>query len=84
MFDKKKLAMIIGIAPHDGEDKEPADSDSAGEGSEELESIAEEIIVAVKRDEPKALAEALKSFFEVCDSQPHEEGEHEEEESPEE
>ncbi len=41
-----------------------------------LESAAEDLISAVHSKDVKAVASALKAAFEMCDSQPHEEGEH--------
>lgn len=42
-----------------------------------LESAAEDLISAVHSKDVKAVASALKAAFEMCDSQPHEEGPHE-------
>ena len=40
-----------------------------------MESAAEELCNAVHAKDIKAIAAALRSAFEMCDSQPHEEGE---------
>jgi len=37
-----------------------------GESSVELESAAEEILMAMEQKDPKALTEALKAFVEMC------------------
>lgn len=42
-----------------------------------LESAAEDLISAVHAKDVKAVASALKAAFEMCESQPHEEGPHE-------
>lgn len=41
-----------------------------------LDSAAEDLMHAVHSKDIKAIASALKAAFEICDSQPHEEGEH--------
>lgn len=49
------------------------------EGSEEfdpLESAAEDLISAIHRKDIKAATEAIRAAFELCDSEPHEEGPH--------
>jgi hypothetical protein len=49
------------------------------EGSEydPLESAAEDLISAVHSKNVKSVASALRAAFELCDSEPHEEGPHE-------
>ena len=42
-----------------------------------LESAAEDLLSAIQSRDIKAIASALKAAFEMCDSQPHEEGENE-------
>jgi len=42
-----------------------------------LHSAAEDLISAVHSKSVKAVAEALKAAFEICESEPHEEGPHE-------
>ena len=49
------------------------------EGAEEYDSMhsaAEDLIAAVHSKNVKAVAEALRSAFELMESEPHEEGEH--------
>lgn len=41
-----------------------------------LESAAEDLVNAVHSKDIKAVAAALRAAFELCDSEPHEEGEH--------
>ena len=41
-----------------------------------LESAAQDLISAVHSKDVKATCEALRAAFELCDSEPHEEGEH--------
>lgn len=42
-----------------------------------LEAAAEDLIHAVHSKDVKAVAEALRAAFELCDEQPHVEGPHE-------
>lgn len=51
------------------EPDEGADYDS-------LESAAEDLKQALDEGNVKAIAAALRAAFELCDSEPHEEGEH--------
>ena len=41
-----------------------------------LHSAAEDLITAVHSKNVSAVAEALRAAFELCDSEPHREGEH--------
>lgn len=41
-----------------------------------LESAAEDLIQAMNEGNAKAVASALRAAFELCDSQPHEDGPH--------
>jgi hypothetical protein len=53
------------------------------EGSEQsydaLESAGQDLIDAVKSGDAKLVAAALRSAFQICDLEPHEEGPHTEE-----
>lgn len=64
---------LEGAASSDIESKvrEPDD-----EGHESLLLICEELIHAVHAKDVRGTAEALKAAFELCDSEPHEEGSH--------
>lgn len=55
----------------DSKMREPDD-----EGHESLLLICEELIHAVHAKDVRGTAEALKAAFELCDSEPHEEGPH--------
>jgi hypothetical protein len=70
----RKLAQVIiarkkpegGIEPMHAEDEQdPA-----------LMSAADDLISAVHMKDSKAVADALQAAFEICDSMPHEEGQH--------
>lgn len=41
-----------------------------------LESAAEDLVRAVHSKDIKGVAEALRAAFDLCDSEPHEEGPH--------
>lgn len=73
MFDPKSIAKSI----VDAEDMPgmAEESPESGMGDEEL--AAEDVLAAFAENDPKALAAALKSFFQVVDAKPHVEGEHE-------
>lgn len=64
--------------------REPDISESSEEISDSsaIESAAQDLISAIKADDVKAVAAALQAAFEMCDSLPHEEGEHTNEPSP--
>lgn len=62
----------------------PASSDAApvmrkpddGEDFDMLESVVEELISAIHSKDIKSACSALRTAFQLCDSEPHEEGEH--------
>jgi len=87
MKDSKKMAAMIIKGPgHDMEEKMEHDG-AEHDNSSALHSAAEEIMHAMHMKDAKSLMTALKSFWEICDSEPHEEGPHideETEESPQE
>lgn len=56
-------------SPAETETEESKDSDG-------IDSAASDLIVAVHARDSKAVAAALRAAFEICDSEPHEEGEH--------
>lgn len=77
----KKIASVImaKTKPEGGvEDERHEDEQDPG-----LMSAAEDLISAVHAKDAAAVAEALEAAFEILDSQPHEEGEHLEEEEAE-
>lgn len=86
MPNKKKIAtMIIGKSddsPSFVDKGEPGVSKQhVGEGPDSddsyaYEQMAHDIISAVSSHDAKRLVSALKSFFEMCDEAPHEEGPH--------
>lgn len=51
--------------------QEPKSDDSEG-----LEAAASDILDAITAGDKKRLASAIKAAFEICDSLPHEEGPH--------
>ena len=56
-------AMILG--PHAGPEEE-----------DEYQTVAAELILGINEKKPELVSKALKAFFEMCDAEPHEEGEH--------
>ena len=74
MGDKRKGAINAILGPDPKEEKE----EGAGDGAESLHAIADELIKAVKADDPGGVADAFKAMFAECESQPHEEYDQEE------
>jgi hypothetical protein len=52
-------------------------SDSEEDTYDVLESAAEDLMHAMKANDVKGVCAALRAAFELCDSEPHEEGPHE-------
>lgn len=46
------------------------------EEMDEYETVAAEILLAVDKRDPKLLVKSLTAFIQMCDTMPHEEGEH--------
>ena len=81
-FLKPKITTSVVIAKHKPEGGlEPLHEE--GHEMPELVGAAEELISAVHSKDAHAVAEALKSAFEICEMYPHEEGKHIEEEEEE-
>ena len=58
----------------------PKKPDMAKDEPKETQMMAQEIMDAIEKKDAAALGDALESFFMYMDSQPHEEGEHTNEE----
>lgn len=69
-----EAGLSIKIRPPD--EKETTENQEESSNNDGLEAAASDIISAVHMKNHKALAEALKAAFEICDAMPHEEGEH--------
>lgn len=69
---EKMSSVIIARRTKDG----IKDEHEEGEHESGLMSAAEDLIKAVHSKDIKAVASALKSAFEISDSEPHVEGEH--------
>lgn len=72
-LNPRKSAGVI-IAKRVGDKTEPMHEE--GEPEPGLMAAAEDLISAVHMKDAKAVAEAFKAAFEVCESYPHEEGPH--------
>lgn len=59
------------------------DTDNSSSANEGLEAAATDLIRAVHSKDIKQVADALRAAFEICDSEPHEEGPHLNDESEE-
>lgn len=69
--DKKEASVAV---PSDTVKRDP---DEPNEEFDMLESAADELIAAIHAKDSKAVASALRSAFQIADSEPHEEGPHE-------
>lgn len=57
--------------------------DAQDDGDDQgIEACASDILSAIESKDKKSLGKALKALFEICDSMPHEEGEHTSEAEP--
>lgn len=74
--DKKKAATIIVAQMNDPHRAEPEESSD----DEECEALGQEVMDALNAKDGMGLYNALKAVFLKVDSEPHAEGEHEEEE----
>jgi hypothetical protein len=63
------------VAETDGKIKRKSDSEDVQE-YDSLESAVSELYEAMKKDDVKAGCIALRSAFQILDSEPHEEGPH--------
>lgn len=85
--DKKKAVttIIASLQPRSGEmhdipsEQEQPEQHEEQEEMDQFVAVASEIREAFEQRDDHALAEALKSFFQMCESEPHEEGPHENE-----
>lgn len=71
--EKGAVAIILGKLK---KPKHEAEEKAEEKPEESLEACAEELLTAIKADDAAGVAEALKAFFHIADSMPHEEGEH--------
>lgn len=77
-FLKHKIVPVLMVKT-----KAMADGDMVTSSKEEdmgLEEACEEIILAMRSGSKSKMASALRSAFQILDSEPHEEGEHTDEE----
>lgn len=69
----KKNREASASAPPDSIRREP---DDEADSYDSLHSAAEDLLKAVESKNIKGIAEAIRAAFELCESSPHEEGEH--------
>ena len=65
----KLASMIVGGMSDKPEEKEP-DHDP-------FEALASEVVSGMKEGNASMVAKSLKAFFDMCESEPHEEGSNE-------
>lgn len=74
--DKKKMASIIVGADVADRNREEYEERAGEPDGDSLHYAASDLMKAFHAKDVVALKEALQSFFEICDSMPHSEGEH--------
>jgi hypothetical protein len=72
---KRQVGVIVESRKPDGDVKEQSQESEENQG---LEACAQDLLSAIERKDARALANAIKAAFEICESYPHEEGEHSE------
>ncbi len=72
-FLKKKP--VAGLIVHTRTPDEKPESQEDDE-NQAVEAAASDVLAAIEAKDVRALASALRAAFEICDSYPHEEGEH--------
>lgn len=89
--EDKKPGLVVaigvkpkGLPPRIGGPKEDGDGGDSMSNREAKREAAREVMKAIKDGSDMALEDALTAFFYACDAEPHEEGEHENEEPTEE
>lgn len=70
---QRSPGVIVSQRKQDGSKEEQSLDSSSDDG---LMLCAHDLISAVHAKDSKAVAAALKAAFQICDAQPHEEGEH--------
>lgn len=68
---KAQTGLIVKTRTPDEKPEESKDDNQEG-----LKACAQDLISAIESKDATRAAEALKAFFEIADSMPHEEGEH--------
>lgn len=77
----KPRAVAGVIISHRKPDGQKGDERAEGEEDQGILSAAEDLIRAIHSKDAQSVASALRAAFEICDSQPHEEGPHTNDES---
>ena len=81
MAEKKGNIALAILAKSHPQTSPPADEEAQGDDMG-LDAASGDLITAVKSGDVAGVSEALKNAFSILDSQPHEEGPHEEEGGP--
>lgn len=68
LIDQKKMAQLILNEVHKPKEKEVPQG-IEGDFSKAHESIAKELIDAIKSGDPRMVSRSLKMFFQVCDKE---------------
>jgi hypothetical protein len=89
--EEKKPGLVIaigtakkGLPPRIGGPKDEAEGPAESMSNEQaLDEASKEIMAAIDKRSDLQLKSALRAFFYACDAEPHDEGEHNEEEAEE-
>ena len=76
--DATLVRVSLGKHPDDDEDEDMPEPDDGDEpetdGDEALQGACDEFLEAIESGDKEAACAALKSFFQLADKQPHQEG----------
>ena len=72
----KKHVKQSGVIVSERKPDQPHEVEQAESEDYGLEACASDVMQAIEMKDKKALADAMKAFFQIVDSMPHEEGEH--------
>ena len=72
---KLQTGLLISTRKADGS-AAPTENESSAPETDDIEACAQELIRAVHAKDAPGVAQAIRSAFEILESQPHAEGEH--------
>lgn len=75
-FLKDKRRDQVGVIVKQRAPDSPDQSEEDGQDDSALHAAAQDILRAISDNDSKHLALAIRAAFEICDSYPHEEGPH--------
>ncbi len=75
-FLKNKEGHVSSVIVKHRQPDQPSEKTEENDSEAAHEACAADILKAIEAKDPKALASALRSAFEIMESEPHEEGPH--------